>query len=431
MDTLLIFGIAVLGIVVGAVCGYLFSRTRTVAAETLLAAKENECRATAAERDSLRSDAEAVRSTVVDLRSENARLQEQLRQESEERARIRKDSELAFREIASTIIDERSKAIKEANELRLAEILNPFKENVETLQKTIHDCYTGEVGEVKSLKESLRMLTELNTTIGREAKELTGALRGNSKVQGDWGEMLLRQILERSGLEEGINYSLQATMNPDGTKIVGEDGNSLRPDAVFYLPEDKSIVIDSKVSLNAYTDYVNSADEQSRERAIKAHLASVRKHIDELSGKRYDDFVANAADFVMMFVPNEGAYMATMQADANIWDYAYGKRVVIVSPTHLMSVLKLMYQLWTRDKQTKNALKIAEETGKLYDKLAGFVGDLQDVGAALQKASKKYDDAYSKFSTGRGNVLSKVESIRQLGIKTSKNLPAGEESNEE
>lgn len=431
MDTLLIFGIAVLGIVVGAVCGYLFSRTRTVAAETLLAAKENECRATAAERDSLRSDAEAVRSTVVDLRSENARLQEQLRQESEERARIRKDSELAFREIASTIIDERSKAFKEANESRLAEILNPFKENVETLQKTIHDCYTGEVGEVKSLKESLRMLTELNTTIGREAKELTGALRGNSKVQGDWGEMLLRQILERSGLEEGINYSLQATMNPDGTKIVGEDGNSLRPDAVFYLPEDKSIVIDSKVSLNAYTDYVNSADEQSRERAIKAHLASVRKHIDELSGKRYDDFVANAADFVMMFVPNEGAYMATMQADANIWDYAYGKRVVIVSPTHLMSVLKLMYQLWTRDKQTKNALKIAEETGKLYDKLAGFVGDLQDVGAALQKASKKYDDAYSKFSTGRGNVLSKVESIRQLGIKTSKNLPAGEESNEE
>lgn len=426
MDTLLIFGIAVLGIVVGAVCGYLFSRTRTVAAETLLAAKEDECRSTATERDSLRREAESVRSNLVDLRSENARLQEQLRQESEERAKIRRDSELAFREIASTIIDERSKAFKEANESRLTEILNPFKENVETLRKTIHDCYAGEIGEVKSLKESLRLLTELNTTIGREAKELTGALRGNSKVQGDWGEMMLRQILERSGLEEGINYSLQATTNPDGTKIVGEEGNLLRPDAVFYLPEGKSIVIDSKVSLTAYTDYVNSTDDQSRERAAKAHLQSVRKHIDELKEKRYDDFVADAADFVMMFVPNEGAYMATMQADAGIWDYAYKNRVVIVSPTHLMSVLKLMYQLWSRDKQTKNALKIADETGKLYDKLAGFVGDLQDVGTALQKASKKYDDAYSKLSTGRGNVLSKAESIRQLGIKTAKSLPAAE-----
>jgi len=426
METVVIFGVAVLGIVVGAVCGYLFSRTRTVAAETLLAAKENECRSMTVERDSMRGEAETMRSDMADLRSENARLQEQLRQESEERAKIRKESELAFREIASTIIDERSKAFKEANESRLAEILNPFKENVETLQKTIHDCYTGEVGEVKSLKESLRMLAELNTTIGREAKELTGALRGNSKVQGDWGEMLLRQILERSGLEEGVNYSLQATTNPDGSKIMGEDGNPLRPDAVFYLPEGKSIVIDSKVSLTAYTDYANSTDEQTRERAVKAHLASVRKHIDELKGKRYDDFVADAADFVMMFIPNEGAYMATMQADAGIWDYAYNRRVVIVSPTHLMSVLKLMYQLWSRDKQNKNALRIAEETGKLYDKLAGFVADLQDVGAALQKASKKYDDAYAKLSTGRGNVLSKAENIRQLGIKTAKSLPAAE-----
>lgn len=430
MGTLLIFGVAVLGIVVGAVCGYLFSRTRTVAAETLLVAKENECRAAAAERDALRGEAASVRSNLADLRSENARLQEQLRQESEERAKIRKDSELAFREIASTIIDERSKAFKEANESRLAEILNPFKENVETLRKTIHECYTGEVGEVKSLKESLRLLTELNTTIGREAKELTGALRGNSKVQGDWGEMVLRQILERSGLEEGVNYSLQATTNTDGTRIVGEEGNRLRPDAIFYLPEGKNIVIDSKVSLTAYTDYVSAVDEASRERALKAHLLSVRRHIDELSGKRYDDFVADAADFVMMFVPNESAYMATMQADADVWDYAYKKRVVIVSPTHLMSVLKLMYQLWSRDKQNRNALKIAEETGKLYDKLAGFVGDLEDVGAALQKASKKYDDAYSKLSTGRGNVLSKAESIRKLGIKTAKSLPAAEESEE-
>lgn len=361
---------------------------------------------------------------ITDLSTENARLKEQLRQESEQRAALRKESEQNFKELAAAILEEKSQNFKKSNEERLGEILAPFKENLEGLQKKIDECYTGELSEVKSLRESLKQLTELNNTISREARELTDALRGNSKVQGDWGEMILRQILEKSGLEEGVNFTMQATHNADGSKIVGEESNLLRPDVIFHLPEGKHIVIDSKVSLTAYVNYVNATSEEERSAALAAHVASVTAHVKELTTKQYQRYVKDAADFVMMFVPNEGAYMAAMNADTGLWEKAYSQHVVILSPTHLISVLKLMYQLWTRDKQTKNALAIAEETGKLYDKLCGFVKDLQDVGSSLAKAQEKYDEAYGKLSTGRGNLIKKAEDIKALGIKTAKQLPA-------
>ena len=361
---------------------------------------------------------------ITALSTENARLREQLRQESEQRANLRRESEQNFKELATAILEEKSQTFKKNNEERLTEILAPFKENLEGLRNKIDKCYTDEVSEVKSLRESLKQLTELNATISREARELTDALRGNSKVQGDWGEMILRQILEKSGLEEGVNFTMQATHNADGSKIVGEESNLLRPDVIFHLPEGKHIVIDSKVSLTAYVNYVNATSEEEREAALAAHVASVTQHVKELTSKQYQRYVKDAADFVMMFVPNEGAYMAAMNADTGLWEKAYQQHVVIISPTHLISVLKLMYQLWTRDKQTKNALSIAEETGKLYDKLCGFVKDLQDVGSALSKAQERYDEAWGKLSTGKGNLLKKAEDIKALGIKTSKQLPA-------
>ncbi len=365
---------------------------------------------------------EKLQVELKEREAENARLKEQLRQESEQRAAMRKESEQNFKELATAILDEKSKLFRESNEQRLGEILTPFKENLQSLQKKIDDCYTGEVSEVKSLRDSLKQLTELNATISREARELTDALRGNSKVQGDWGEMILKQILEKSGLEEGVNFTLQATTNADGTKIVGEENNLLRPDVIFHLPEGKNIVIDSKVSLTAYVNYVNATDDREREEALAAHLASVASHVKELTGKQYQRYVKDAADFVLMFVPNEGAYMAAMNGDTGLWERAYQQHVVIISPTHLISVLKLMYQLWTRDKQTKNAIKIADETGKLYDKLCGFVADLEAVGASLDKARKNYDDAFSKLSTGKGNILKRADDIKALGVKTTKQL---------
>lgn len=425
MEYIIIFAVAVVALVVGGVCGYFVARTRSVAAETLLEQKRAEAEQIRSELAESRAESNSLRGEISSLRADNARLDEQLRQQAEERKNLRSESEMVFREIAASIFDEKSKVMRESNRNQLGEILTPFKSDLENLKKTIHDCYTGEVSEVKSLRDTIKDLTELNTTIGREAKELTMALRGNSKVQGDWGEMLLKQLLEKSGLEEGVNYVLQATENEDGTKIKSEEGGQLRPDAIFYLPEGKSLIIDSKVSLTAYTDYVNATVEEQPV-ALASHLRSVKQHIDELARKEYPKYVKNAADFVMMFVPNEGAYLAALNADKDLWESAYNRHIVIISPTHLISVLKLMYQLWMRDKQTKNALKIADETGKLYDKFVNFVGDLEDIGKHLDKANMVYEEAFKKFSTGKGNLLSRVEGIRELGVKTAKRLKIDE-----
>ena len=426
---LMAFVIAIVAVVVGALCGYFGARMKTVATETLLAQKSEENEKVKAELAASRSESVSLREENTSLRTENARLDEQLRQQAEERKNLRAESERAFREIATTIFDEKSKAMNENNRTQLGDILTPFKSDLDNLKKTINDCYIGEMSEVKSLKEQVKDLTDLNTTIGREAKELTLALKGNSKVQGDWGEMLLKQLLEKSGLEEGVNYVLQATENEDGTKIKSEEGGQLRPDAIFYLPEGKSLIIDSKVSLTAYTDYINASVEE-QPAMLAAHVRSLKSHIDELARKEYPKYVKNSADFVMMFVPNEGAYLAALNADKDLWESAYNRHIVIISPTHLISVLKLMYQLWMRDKQTKNALKIADETGKLYDKFVNFVGDLEDIGKHLDKATIVYDEAFKKFSTGRGNILSRVENIRELGVTTAKKLKIEAEKDE-
>ena len=425
----MVFVIAIVAVVVGAVCGYFVARTRTVAAETLLAQRGEENEKIKAELTVSRGESASLREENTSLRTENARLDEQLRQQAEERKALRAESEMIFREIATSIFDEKSKAMNENNRTQLGDILTPFKSDLENLKKTINDCYIGEMSEVKSLKEQVKDLKDLNNTIGREAKELTLALKGNSKVQGDWGEMLLKQLLEKSGLEEGVNYVLQATENEDGTKIKGESGGQLRPDAIFYLPEGKNLIIDSKVSLTAYTDYINASVEE-QPAMLAAHLRSIKSHIDELARKEYPKYVKNSADFVMMFVPNEGAYMAALNADKELWENAYNRHVVIISPTHLLSVLKLMYQLWMRDKQTKNALKIADETGKLYDKFVGFVDDLEEINRHLGKASSAYESAYNKLSTGRGNLISKVEGIRELGVTTAKKLKIEAEKDE-
>ena len=420
MDWILLL-IAIVAVVVGALCGYFVARARTVAAETLLAQKSEESEKVKAELAASRGESAALRMENTSLRTENARLDEQLRQQAEERKALRAESEMIFREIATSIFDEKSKAMNENNRTQLGDILTPFKSDLENLKKTINDCYIGEMSEVKSLKEQVKDLTDLNNTIGREAKELTMALKGNSKIQGDWGEMLLKQLLEKSGLEEGVNYVLQATENEDGTKIKSEDGGQLRPDAIFYLPEGKNLIIDSKVSLTAYTDYINASVED-QPAMLAAHMRSIKAHIDELARKEYPKYVKDSADFVMMFVPNEGAYLAALNADKDLWESAYNRHIVIISPTHLISVLKLMYQLWMRDKQTKNALKIADETGKLYDKFVNFVSDLEEVGKHIDKAGAVYEEAHKKLSAGKGNIISRVENIRELGVKTSKRL---------
>lgn len=370
----------------------------------------------------------ALRNELEEARIENARLKEKIGNVEAFNNSVREETKAQFKSLAADIFSSQSEKFKEANETRLSEILNPLKEDIKDFKRRVDDTYMNSSKERTLLGEQMKRLMELNMSIGKEARDLTEALSGNTKVQGDWGEMVLETILVKSGLVEGENYFVQRTKNDDGTQIKNDDNGRLRPDVVVALPDKKCIVIDSKVSLTAYVNYINADNEDDRQRFGKAHLLSVRSHLKELETKRYQDFVGvgndDRIDYVLMFIPNEHAYMAAMTLDNNLWMEAYEKRVVIISPAHVISTLRLIAQLWTRDKQTKNALKIAEEGGKLYDKFVGFVNDMQIVEQSLGKASEAYASAMSKLHTGRGCIVSKVENLKKLGAKTSKTLPS-------
>lgn len=370
----------------------------------------------------------ALRNELEVARIENARLKEKIGNVEAFNNSVREETKAQFKSLAADIFSSQSEKFKEANETRLSEILNPLKEDIKDFKRRVDDTYMNSSKERTLLGEQMKRLMELNMSIGKEARDLTEALSGNTKVQGDWGEMVLETILVKSGLVEGENYFVQRTKNDDGTQIKNDDNGRLRPDVVVALPDKKCIVIDSKVSLTAYVNYINADNDDDRQRFGKAHLLSVRSHLKELETKRYQDFVGvgndDRIDYVLMFIPNEHAYMAAMTLDNNLWMEAYEKRVVIISPAHVISTLRLIAQLWTRDKQTKNALKIAEEGGKLYDKFVGFVNDMQTVEQSLGKASEAYASAMSKLHTGRGCIVSKVENLKKLGAKTSKTLPS-------
>lgn len=359
---------------------------------------------------------------LLQAREQSARMQEQVRILGEEQQRLKEDSRLVFKDVAQQLLAEQSRSMREANDARMDEIVKPLKENLESLKRSIDGYKTEQVSYAAALKQQIKDLSDMNRNIGQEAKELTLALRGDSKVQGDWGEMMLKQILDLSGLQEGVNYETQMTREADGSVLKGEEGNRLRPDVVFFMPDNKRLVIDSKVSLTAYIDYVNADDDAARNEALKRHLASVRKHVDELATKKYQQ-IKDSADFVMMFVPNEPAYMLAMSSDDMLWEYAYKRQVVMVSPTHLISVVKLISQLWARDRQSKNAIAIADEAGKMYDKLVGFIADMETVGKALDNAQKAHGDALKKLSEGKGNLVGRAQKVKELGAKATKLLP--------
>lgn len=368
-----------------------------------------------------------------DLQARNQMLSENMEVQKQEVQRVRQEMNNEFKVLANEILQEKSKSFSEMNHERLAEILNPLKERLEGFKKTVEETYNNEARERFSLKEQIKELVERSESIGAEAKQLTHALRGDSKIQGDWGEMILESILEKSGLEKDREYFIQETLrDEEGHTIQGSDGRKMRPDVIIRYPggENHQMVIDSKVSLTAYVNYVNAEDADEARLALKQHLVSVKKHIDELAGKSYQDYVGKG-DHVMMFIPNEAAYLAAMQADHALWQYAYEKKVLLLSPTNLIAALKLVADLWQRDKQTRNAIDIAEEGGKLYDKFAGFVEDMEKIGKSLNTTAMAYTDAMKKLKTGNGNLIGRVEKLKVMGVKAKKNLPAVNEAEEE
>ena len=302
---------------------------------------------------------------------------------------------------------------------------------LDNAKKLIEETKARQAELNKQTEENFKVIAndilKQNSNDFKQANELSAALRGNkNNTQGPWGETILRQILEGSGLIEGVNFTLQATHNPDGSKIDGD----YRPDALLYLPDKKVLVVDSKVNITSYVDYANAENDNDRKQLLAEHVKAVELQIGNLSKKGYQNAVKNSADFVIMFMPNEGAYIAAMHGDPELWNKAYNKHVLLVSPTHLISVVKMMEQLWNNDKQNRNAIAIAEESGKLIDKLAAFVNDMSNVGDNLNKASRSYDSAMNKLRDGKGNILSRADKIAKLGAKATRQLPANGESDE-
>lgn len=405
--------------------------TTRQALDSLRAAKAETETAYARRIDELSSELQQRVETLAGLREENARLATSLahiEEEREQREQREQQMMAQFKNLANDILRQNSADFKAQNEQRLEEILSPLRTNLDEFRKTVTETYSTEARERFSLTERIRELVDLNNTISREARELTLALRGNNQVQGDWGEMVLETILEKSGLQEGEEYFMQVTNDQNGAALRNESGQKLRPDVVVKYPDGRCVIIDSKVSLTAFIEYVNAENEKVKDEASARHLKSVRGHIDELARKNYQNYIGEAKlDFVMMFIPNEPAYIAAMRLDPSLWQEAYDRKVLIVSPTHLVSGLRLIEQLWSRDKVTKNAIKIAEDAGKMYDKFADFTKDMDRISSAIANASKAHADAMTKLTTGTGNLVKRAQDLKALGIKASKQLAASTE----
>lgn len=372
--------------------------------------------------DKLESANKQLNAEVLSLSKENARLGEQVTLTEKKQEELKSQSQLVFRDLANQIFTEQAKTFKTDNEQRIGEILNPFASNLDKLKKAIDDYQKTQLEYGASLQQQIKDLSLANDTLGKEAQDLTKALKGDSKIQGDWGEMILARILELSGLREGVNYSLQVTQI-DGKQVKNENGSTLRPDVVLFLPDKKNLIVDSKVSLTAFSGYVGASSHEDQQRFLKSHLDSVKKHVDELADKRYQFVVNHSADFVMMFIPNEAAYLLAMENDQSLWEYAYKKQIIIVSPTHLIAVVRLISQLWSREMQSKNAQQIADEAGKMLDKFAAFIKDFEDIQKNIASTQKAYDAAANKLHSGKGNLLSRAQKLKTLGAKNTKPLP--------
>ncbi len=378
---------------------------------------------------------QANKETLAQLNAEKDRLYQELLSRREELATLRTSLEMerkqfdekiallndskeqltqSFKNIANEIFEEKSQKFTSTSKESLNNVLAPLQEKISRFEKRVEETYDKESKERFSLAKEIQNLQELNTRISEEAINLTNALKGDNKAQGTWGEFVLESLLEKSGLVKGREYDVQVSLK-------GEEGATLQPDVVVHLPESRDIIIDSKVSLKAWDDYCSSDDAQRRPELLKQHIQSLRGHVRNLASKDYQNLSGlNSLDYVFLFMPIEAAYSEAVRHDADLFQFAFERNIIFVVPSTLLTTLKTVQNLWRLAQQSQNANEIAKRAGDLYDKFVNFVDDLDEVGQRIDASRKSYDKAFNKLKSGRGNLIRRVETLKELGAKTSK-----------
>ena len=389
-------------------------------AETQVGQTESLLQVTSAQLSSAQRAREEALLERAGYQAQLASLERQLQELREQKATLTQELRESFQSVATEIIRERTQDLNERTEATL----KPLREDLQRFGRQVTETYQEESRERFSLKNEIKNLVERSQAISEETTNLTRALRGDSKVQGDWGEMILERSLERSGLRRGEEYFVQETLRDEAGKLITTEDNrgGLRPDVIVRYPNSGAMVIDSKVSLTAYSRYLSADTDEVRTIALREHLQSIRKHIDELSRKKYEEHVSGAANFVMLFIPNEPAYSLALSHEPNLWEEAYAKNVVLINGTNLIAALRMAQDMWQRERQERNIRLILEKATGLYDQFALFTKTFVKVGERLQSAKEDFDRAQGQLSEGRGNLVRRVEQLKELGVKTNKTI---------
>lgn len=373
--------------------------------------------------DALQQKADEAAVSLAAVKTERASLASELEKLQAEKGKLAEELRDSFRAVANDIMRERTEDLDK----RTKETLSPLREDLKRFGEQVDKTYQEEARERFNLKDSIEKLILRSQEISQETTSLTRALRGDSKVQGDWGELVLERILDQSGLIRGEHYFVQETLRDESGAVIttGDNRGGLRPDVIVRYPNRGAIVIDSKVSLTAYARYVAAETDAERDQALKEHLLSLRKHINELSGKRYEEYTEGSPNFVMLFIPNEPAYTIALAHDPTLWEEAYRKNVVLINGTNLIAALRMAQDMWQRDSQQRNVLQIVDEAGKLYDKFATFSETFLKIESKLEDAQKAFGEAKGQLRDGRGDILGRFDKLKALGAKTKKALPGG------
>lgn len=413
-----------IGLLAGGVAGWFFAKSKNSSESgSLLLVEQERSKTLAKETEAARQDLNRAQAEVLALNSKLAasdanfkNLQQRLTEQKQELENLQEKFTIQFKNLANEIFEEKSKKFTDQNKVNIGEILNPLKEKITEFEKKVDQSNKENVERNSALREQLINLKELNQQITKEAGNLTKALKGETKTQGSWGEYILESILEKSGLRKGDEYAVQESLTT-------EDGRRLQPDVVIKLPDNKNLIIDSKVSLVAYERYISAEDETERTQNLKQHILSLRTHTKGLSEKNYQNLYSiGSLDFVLLFIPIEPAFSTAAQHDREIFNDAFEKNIVIVSPSTLIATLRTIASIWKQEHQNKNTIEIARQATALYEKFVGLTTDLIDIGKQMRKSQESYEAAMNKLSSGKGNLVGSVEKIKLLGLKTSKSI---------